>query len=170
MARTLHDPGMSQIPTPWSSQPTSALDAVVLVRNSGVHGQGVFARRRLAKGTCLGAYEGRRYSADAALLEEWDSGLTYLFALSDGTTIDGGQGGNATRHLNHACVPNCEAREEVASDGAIVLSVFTLRPVAKNAELFLDYALIIDASEEVSDYPCHCGHVACRGTMAAEPI
>lgn len=143
-------------------------------RRVAKHATAVFMGRGLcatpaSKGTCLGAYEGRRYTSDAVLLAQWDSSLTYLFASSDGTTIDRGQGGNATRHLNYACVPNCEAREKVASDGAIVLSVFTVRAAAKDAELFLDYAPIIDASEDTLDSPCHCGHAACRGTMAAAP-
>lgn len=66
-------------------------------------------------------------------------------------------------------MPNCEAREEIASGGAIVLRVFTVRPVAKDAELFLDYAPIIDATEDMSDCPCRCRHAACRGTMVAAP-
>ena len=63
---------------------------------------------------------GRRYTAAALLKVEWRArhdGITYLFNLSDGTTIDGGDGGNATRFLNHACKPNCEAVEGWARMG-----------------------------------------------------
>jgi SET domain-containing protein len=38
-----------------------------------------------------------------------EGGVTYLFALSDGATIDGSDGGNATRYINHSCRPNCVA-------------------------------------------------------------
>lgn len=145
---------------------------LIEVRASPVHGCGVHALRRLPRGTCIGVYEGRRYG-EAALLEvDWSRrhhGLTYLFSLSDGTTIDGGEGGNATRFLNHSCEPNCQAVEVTDARGRIDLRLVTLRSIAAGAELFLDYALTIDESESPADYPCHCGRPACRGTLAAPP-
>lgn len=140
------------------------------VRRSAIHGRGAFARRDLSRGTHLGVYAGRRYSAAQCLEADWsgwDSGMTCLFALSDGSTIDGAQGGNATRHLNHACDPNCAAAEEVGSDGVITLCIVTLVGVKAGDELFIDYGLIIDESESPADYPCRCGMAACRGSMAA---
>jgi SET domain-containing protein len=83
-----------------------ALEAVA-VRRSGVHGQGVFAVRPLRVGQEVGPYTGRRYAAEA-VRTEWDDQLACLFGLSDGSMIDGAQGGNATRHINHACEPNVE--------------------------------------------------------------
>jgi len=41
----------------------------------------------------------------------WNDQLTYPFGLSDGSIIDDAEGGNATRHINHACVPNVEVVE-----------------------------------------------------------
>ena len=136
------------------------------VRRSGIHGEGVFATRVLRAGQKVGEYSGRRYPPDEAD-DAWDSGLTYLFGLSDGSTIDGAQEGNDTRHLNHACEPNVEAVEHRRRDGTLGLSLRTLRRVSRGEELFLDYALVIAASEHPADYPCACGGVACRGTMAA---
>ena len=81
------------------------------VRPSAIHGLGLFATRALAAGEVLGMYEGRRLSAAEVEAVEWDSDLTYLFELSDGTIIDGAQDGNDLRHLNHSCQPNCEAVE-----------------------------------------------------------
>lgn len=139
----------------------------VEVRESPIHGRGAFARRDLPGQWELGVYAGRRYSPEEATEVEWDSALTYLFALSDGTLVDGGNGGNATRHLNHACEPNCEAIEDYAADDSLELRIHTTRPVSAGEELFLDYALIIDPSEEPSLYPCNCGAASCRRTMAA---
>jgi len=143
---------------------------LIEIRTSAVHGLGGFAIRDISSGTCVGIYAGRRFS-EAQLLDEdwtdWDSGQTYLFALSDGTTIDGAQGGNATRYLNHACNPNCLAVEEVDPTGKIIVRVVTTEAVPMGAELLLDYGLIIDASEKASDYPCQCGTPSCRGSMAA---
>jgi SET domain-containing protein len=137
------------------------------VRRSGVHGLGAFATRDLPAGAELGLYAGRRYSEQEATEVDWDSSLTYLFSLSDGTLIDGAQGGNATRHLNHACAPNCEATELRLDDDSIELKIHTLVPVNAGDELFIDYALVVDDSELPSDFPCHCGSSACRGTLVA---
>jgi hypothetical protein len=149
---------------------TSSTSALIEVRGSPIHGQGVYARRRLSRGTCIGVYEGRRYSAAALLEVDWSvrhEGMTYLFNLSDGTTIDGADGGNATRFLNHACKPNCVAQERVDEQGHLTLELITARAVAAGAELFLDYALTIDESETPADYPCRCGMPNCRGTLVS---
>ena len=137
------------------------------VRPSGVHGLGAFAAADLPAGTKLGRYAGRRFNAEEAAAMDWDRTLTYLFGLSDGTMIDGARRGNAMRHLNHACEPNCEAREEHGARGRLELAIHTLREVRAGEELFLDYALTVDAAEGPGDYPCHCGSLRCRGTMVA---
>ncbi|MDI3380207.1 SET domain-containing protein [Xenophilus aerolatus] len=137
------------------------------MRPSGVHGLGAFAAVDLPAGTKLGRYTGRRFNAVQVAAMDWDSTLTYLFGLSDGTLIDGGRGGNEMRHLNHACEPNCEAREEHGARGRLELGIHTLREVRAGEELFLDYALTVDAAEGPGDYPCRCGSHRCRGTMVA---
>jgi SET domain-containing protein len=155
-----------------TKMPTKSVSthSLIEVRSSPVHGRGVHARHPLLQGTCIGVYEGRRYTAAGLLKVDWRTrhdGMTYLFNLSDGTTIDGADGGNAMRFLNHACMPNCEAVEKTGEDGRIHLQLVTMRPVNAGAELFLDYALSIDESESPQDYPCRCGLSGCRGTMAA---
>ena len=138
----------------------------VEVRRSKIHGQGVFAVRDYRVGDAIGLYTGRRYPPDEHHAD-WDDQLTYLFALSDGSVIDGAQGGgNATRHINHACAPNVEATERRAHNGELELIVRATRRIRAGDELFLDYALIIDC-DDPAEYPCACGTGACRGTMAA---
>jgi SET domain-containing protein len=143
---------------------------LIAVDNSPIHGQGAYARRRLPQGTCIGVYEGRHYSAEAFLTVDWSlrpAGLTYLFNLFDGTTIDGAEVGNATRFLNHACEPNCFAQEVIDEHGTLTLQLLTLRTILPGEELFLDYALTIDERETPADYPCRCALLGCRGIMAA---
>lgn len=135
------------------------------VRDSHIHGLGVFAREALPKGGTVGFYDGRRYTARQIAKVDWNEKLTYLFGLSDGTTIDGGEGGNATRHLNHACAPNCEAVEEEDEKGKIKVRIVTLKRVRAGQELFIDYCLTADASASPDDYACQCGARSCRGTM-----
>lgn len=137
----------------------------VEVRRSEIHGQGVFALRDFRVGEEIGLYAGRRYGPDEYHVG-WDDKLTYLFGLSDGSIIDGAQGGNATRHVNHACTPNVEAVERYAPNDELELVVCAIRRIRSGEELFLDYALVIDG-DDAADYPCACGTGACRGTMAA---
>ncbi|MEJ8859600.1 SET domain-containing protein-lysine N-methyltransferase [Variovorax robiniae] len=139
------------------------------VADSGVHGLGVFVTHDLPTATLLGTYQGRRFSEAQLMRRHWDDGLTYLFSLSNGDTIDGSQGGNATRHINHSCEPNCEAAEEVDARGRLVLRIYALRPLLAGEELFLDYGLIVDESFTASDYQCFCRAPSCRGSMVAPP-
>ena len=153
-------------PVATVSEPASelAVTDLVEVRDSPVHGRGVFALRDLAAGQSLGAYEGRRLSPRQVARRDWNRELTYVFGLSDGSVIDGRVGGNALRHLNHSCAPNCAAWEVEGEDGRPQIVVETLRRVRAGAELFIDYAL--DAPDAGSDeFPCHCGAARCRGSM-----
>ena len=137
----------------------------VEVRDSPIHGLGVFAATQLNKGGSVGLYDGRRYTAKQLLQVDWNLKLTYLFGLSDGSTIDGGEGGNATRHLNHACAPNCEAVEEDDAEGRVVVRIVALKRIRVGQELFIDYGLVADESARPGDYACRCGAKNCRGTM-----
>ncbi|MDM0117272.1 SET domain-containing protein-lysine N-methyltransferase [Variovorax sp. J22R133] len=134
---------------------------------SGVHGLGTFVTRDLPARAFLGIYRGRRYSAEQLAQRRWDDALTFLFSLSNGETIDGSRGGNATRHINHSCDPNCEAVEEFNSRGRLVLKIYALRSLGAGEEVFLDYALVVDESANASDYRCLCGSPSCRGSMVS---
>jgi uncharacterized protein len=150
--------------TPQRTADAAALDGVE-VRRSDVHGLGVFALRDLRVDEVIGHYTGRRYGPDDSH-PGWNDQLTYLFGLSDGSVIDGAQGGNATRHINHACVPNVEAVERRGADDELLVVVRTIRAIRAGDELFLDYALVIDG-DDPNEYRCTCGTESCRGTMAA---
>ena len=116
-------------------------------------------------------YAGRRYGPNEYRVGRNDQ-LSYLFALLDGSTIDGAQNGNVTRHGNHACTPNVEAVERYADNDELGLVISAIRRIRSEEELFLDHALVIDG-DDAADYPCACGTCACTGTMAgsvAEPV
>ncbi|MEJ8827146.1 SET domain-containing protein-lysine N-methyltransferase [Variovorax humicola] len=97
------------------------------VADSGIHGLGAFVTQDLPTSTLLGSYQGRRYSEEQLTQRRWDDSLTFLFSLSNGDTIDGSRGGNATRHINHSCAPNWEAVEEFYAKGRLVLRIYALR-------------------------------------------
>lgn len=138
------------------------------VRNSRIHGRGAFATRALAVGDLIGRYAGRVYTASEASEHDWDPALTFVFGLSDGSVIDGAQGGNATRHINHSCAPNCAAFEIETESGELSIVIEALRPIDAGEELFLDYSLDADA-ESQADFACRCGSSQCRGSLVAVP-
>ena len=137
---------------------------VAAVRTSPIHGRGLFALRDIPAGRHIGVYEGRRYDPDTE--RDWDHALTYVFGLSDGSVIDGSEGGNDSRHLNHSCEPNCAAYEIEHEDGTLAIVIETVRPVKRGEELFLDYALDVGPADH-RDFPCSCGTAQCRGTMVS---
>ena len=141
----------------------------IQTRRSGVHGKGVFAVRPLAEGETLIEYGGEVITWKEALRrhphDPTDPNHTFYFHIDDKHVIDGKQGGNSSRWINHSCKPNCEADE----DGGRVF-IKALRNIEPGEELFYDYGLIIDAKytpKLLAEYPCWCGAKKCRGTLLA---
>ena len=132
------------------------------VRESAVHGRGVYATRLIPEGTRIIEYTGQRVSWERAADEENDP-HTFIFGLDNGEVIDPTIGGNDARWINHCCDPNCEAIEE---DDRIF--IYATRDIEAGEELFYDYALEIDepvTDESKRKFACHCGSANCRGTM-----
>lgn len=139
------------------------------VRNSKIHGNGVFAARKIPEGTCIIEYGGKRISWKEAVrrenLKAPDDFHTFFFSLDNGRIIDGGDEGNDARWINHSCEPNCEAREE---DGKVF--IYALRDIARGEELNYDYGLILEARYTPAlkkAYRCLCGTPGCRQTLLA---
>jgi hypothetical protein len=139
----------------------------VAVRDSGIHGRGVYATRRIRKGTRIIEYVGDRIShaeADARYdSKPADDGHTFLFVVDDEVCIDAGVGGNAARFINHKCDANCET---VIEDRRVYIEA--LRTIQPGEELGYDYQLTwesTDDPEELALYRCLCGADSCRGTM-----
>lgn len=118
----------------------------------------------IGSGEHIGAYAGRRYGPEVE--REWDGGSVYAFRLSDGSVIDGADGGNESRHINHSCESNCAAYEIESGDGSLGIVIKTLRSVQRGEELFLDYSLDADQADERA-FSCACGASRCRGAMLA---
>src|SRR3990170_8095859 len=78
----------------------------IVVRRSGIHGRGVFARRPLRQGETVCEYKGERVSESeiARRYPEDMDGLnhTFVFGIDHDLNIDGGVNGNIARWINHA--------------------------------------------------------------------
>ena len=167
-------PSTPQQPAAASSQDaarpaTRRKPAVVEVRKSPVHGNGVFALRAIGAGERIIEYRGERITWDEATRRAAERGgpvnHTFYFSLADGNVIDGGRRGNDARWINHACEPNCEAYEE---DGRVY--IHALRDIDAGEELNYNYALIYDERHTPALkrlFACRCGTPACTGTMLA---
>lgn len=144
---------------------------MIEVRASPLHGQGVFALRRIRKGTRIIEYLGDRVSHREAdrRYENKNSkdGHTFLFIVDRGVVVDGGSNGNASRYINHGCDPNCESTIE---DRRIFIeAIRTIRP---GEELTYDYQIGRDRDDppNVDEiFACRCGAAKCRGSMLWPP-
>lgn len=138
------------------------------VKLSKLHGNGVFAARKIAEDTQIIEYVGKRTSWKKALKAEPadpdNPYHTFLFDLGDGRyVLDAAVGGNDARWINHGCKPNCQAVDE---DNRIF--IYALRDIKRGEELLYDYSLILEerhTKKMKKNYECRCGASKCRGTM-----
>jgi SET domain-containing protein len=139
------------------------------VQLSPIHGNGVFATRKIEAGERIIEYTGERIDWPEALRRTEASkgpvNHTFYFSLDDGNVIDGGSHGNDARWINHACEPNCEAYEE---DGRVF--IHALMDIEPGQELNYNYALVYEPRHTAAvkrQFECRCGTPGCLGTMLA---
>jgi uncharacterized protein len=140
---------------------------LVAVRNSPIHGSGVFALRHIPKGTRIIEYVGERISHKAADERYQDhdenDNHTFLFIVDLRTVIDAAVGGNEARFINHHCDGNCESAIEKRR-----VYIEAVRDVARGDELGYDYEIGREKDDPPNIdeiYACRCGAAKCRGTM-----
>jgi uncharacterized protein len=140
---------------------------LIEVRNSRVHGLGVFALRRIRKGTRVIEYLGERISHKEAdrryEKKKANDNHTFLFIVDSRTVIDAGAHGNAARFINHTCAPNCESCTQ--NRRVFIEAIRTIEP---GEELAYDYQIEWDETDPPNVdkvFACHCGAANCRGTM-----
>jgi SET domain-containing protein len=144
-------------------------EPLYVVRNSAIHGRGVFAARYIRKGTRILEYIGERIDNDEADRRYDDDKMkrhhTFLFTLDKDTCIDGAieKGGGDASFINHSCDPNCEA---VITGRKIF--IHALRGIEPGTELAYDYQYERTGENDAAlekFYLCKCGSANCRGTI-----
>jgi len=147
--------------------PVMRTSAWIKVRNSKIHGKGVFAAKRIPKGTRVIEYLGDRIThaeADARYDDhDPNDNHTFLFIVDKKTVIDAGTNGNDARFINHSCDENVQSTVE---KGRVYLDA--VKDIQQGEELGFDYQIGRDKNDppNVDEiYACRCGSPKCRGTM-----
>ena len=145
--------------------------AGIEVRDSALHGLGVFATKRIKKGARVVEYLGERVShaeADRRYDDKDENdNHTFLFIVDGRTVIDAGVDGNEARFINHGCDPNCES---VIEERRVFIEA--LRDIAAGEELTYDYQIQREAHDPPNIdviFACRCGAASCRGSMLWPP-
>ncbi len=145
------------------------LKKICEVRESEIHGRGLYATKNIEEGTDIIQYVGEKITKKESTRRalEWEEqaretgeGLVYIFELDDKYDIDGRLGDNPARYMNHSCDGNCEA---VNCDGEIW--IVAIKDIKKGDELVYDYGYDM---EHFLDHPCKCGSDNCIGYIVRE--
>ncbi len=145
----------------------------VEVRDSEIHGRGVYAARDIVEDTEVIEYVGepidkeeseRRAWAQMAKAEKDGDAAVYIFTLNDEWDLDGSVDWNIARLINHSCDPNCVAYTEEGEDEDRIV-IYALRDIEKGEELSFDYGFDLECYE---DHPCRCGAVGCIGYIVSQ--
>lgn len=138
------------------------------VRDSGIHGRGVYATTDIPKESPIIEYFGervekkeseRRALRQQAKANQSGDAAVYIFTLSARFDIDGNFPWNTARLINHSCNPNCEAW--IVGRKIII---HALRDIQAGEELTFDYGFEVDCYE---DHPCRCGADNCKGYIVS---
>tara|TARA_Y100000310_G_C20192916_1_gene583316 strand:+ start:61 stop:564 length:504 start_codon:yes stop_codon:yes gene_type:complete len=148
-----------------------AQNEFIVVKESVIHGRGIFAKKDISKGTRIIEYKGKKITkkeSDKVFDKDYkeasqdpSKGEVYLFELNNKYDIDGNIPENVAKYINHSCEPNCETENEDEEK----IWVLALKDIKTGQELSFNYGFNI---EEHEDYPCKCGTNSCVGFILEE--
>lgn len=137
------------------------------VKNSKIHGTGVFATKDIKKNTKIIEYIGEKINKSEGdkrsekrikkFLDSKTTGSVYIFELNKKYDIDGSPLYNKARYINHSCEPNCEV--DIADNRIWIRSI---KNIKKGSELSYDYGYEFD-KDDYKDHVCKCGSNKCIG-------
>lgn len=145
------------------------VNAFCEIRQSPIHGKGIFASRKIRKGARIIQYLGEKIDKEESnrrgleLFEEsikTGGAAVYIFDLNDHWDLDGNKDYNDARLINHSCEPNSEMVNEDDE-----LWLYAMREILPGEEITFDYGYEI---EHFLDHPCRCGTDSCVGYIVSQ--
>lgn len=120
------------------------MNNLIVVKESEIHGKGIFASRFIPEGTLILIIKGEVIDETECMRREDEEENVYIFWNGD-NYIDTS---NSTdiKYINHSCDNNCE----VADNDKSSLSLIAARDILPEEELTIDYGY-----EEIYEY-CSC--------------
>jgi histone-lysine N-methyltransferase SETD1 len=142
------------------------------VRGSKIHGWGLFADQKFAKGDCVAEYIGEYVTNSVADARESSYQARriqdYQFRVDEKLVIDATLKGGNGRYINHNCNPNCFSKIMSGSDTGSVqrkrVLFVALRDIEINEEITYDYQFPLEMNLQ-NRIPCNCHSDDCRGFM-----
>ncbi len=145
----------------------------IQVRNSSIHGTGVYAAIDIPKGATIIEYVGKKLTkeeSDEVYEKQYEQhqkdpstdGAVYIFELNEKWDVDGNVSWNTARYINHSCQPNAETE----NTGKKIL-IQASRKIKQGEEITYNYGYDIHNFE---DHPCKCGSKNCIGYIADEDL
>lgn len=141
----------------------------ISVKKSRIHGNGVFAKCDVPKGTRIIEYVGDKVTkkesderAEKFLQKHAKNkthGAVYIFTLNTRYDIDGNVSWNPARYINHACETNCES--DIIRGHIWIVAT---RDIKKGEELHYDYGYDMTDWES---HRCRCRAKNCLGYIVA---
>lgn len=120
------------------------LQNILSVKESNLHGKGIFANVKFNSGQTITSIVGDLIDADECVKREED-GNVYIFWKSDDEYIDVSKH-SVLKFINHSCDYNCDVDED--ENGNLIL--IAARDIKKDEELTIDYGY-----DEIYEY-CSC--------------
>jgi SET domain-containing protein len=142
-----------------SSSPLSFRSPKTEVRESSIHGQGLFASAGIAQGEVVAIKGGHIISGEQKHKITSQLGPVEI-QIGDGlfiAPITPEEREGSMLYTNHSCEPNMGVRGEI--------TFVAMRDIAAGEELTHDWAMTDDDDYSVD---CHCGAASCRGTLTGK--
>ena len=143
----------------------------ITVRKSKIHRKGVFAKKKILKGTKIIEYVGEKMTkkksddkADEHMEESKNhtaDGGVYIFELNSRYDINGKVPYNTARLINHSCDPNSET--DIIKGKIWIIAE---RDIKKGEELAYDYGYEYDS--DYDEHPCKCRSKDCVGYIVGQ--
>lgn len=129
------------------------------IKNTKEKGRGVFAVKKIEKGTLIGDYLGKVIKIVEYDLNKDAEGL-YLMFLNDEAAIYPDLKKTDIHLINHSCEPNCWI---YLYHGHTLF--FAIKNIKAKEELTISYLLSPNEKCDPCTHTCKCGSKKCSGTM-----